>query len=64
MTTATKSHGTTANKTDILNFCRPVLSSFPCVAPQQAYLKDIKHAKYFPITDEEAVNAFQLLSKL
>ncbi len=37
---------------------------YPGVGPEHSYLKDIKRAEYFPITDDEAVNAFQLLSKL
>lgn len=37
---------------------------YPGVGPEHSYLKDVKRAEYFPITDDEAVNAFQLLSKL
>lgn len=37
---------------------------YPGVGLEHSYLKDIKRAEYFPITDDEAVNAFQLLSKL
>lgn len=37
---------------------------YPGISPQHAYLKDTKRAKYFPVTDHEAINAFELLSKL
>lgn len=37
---------------------------YPGVGPEHSHLKDIKRAEYFPITDEEALNAFQLLRKL
>lgn len=37
---------------------------YPGVAPEHAYLKDVKRTESFPITDDEAVTAFQLLSKL
>ncbi len=33
------------------------------VGPEHAYLRDIKRAEYVPVTDEEAVNAFEYLSK-
>ena len=36
---------------------------YPGVGPEHAYLHDIGRAEYFPITDEEAVNAFEYLSK-
>lgn len=36
---------------------------YPGVGPEHAYLKDIGRAKYVPITDEEAVNAFEYIAK-
>lgn len=36
---------------------------YPGVGPEHAHLNEIKRAKYVPITDEEAVNAFLYLTK-
>lgn len=36
---------------------------YPGVGPEHAYLHDIKRAKYVPISDDEAVNAFEYLAK-
>lgn len=36
---------------------------YPGVGPEHAYLKDIGRAEYVPITDEEAVNAFEYIAK-
>lgn len=36
---------------------------YPAVGPQHAHLNDIGRAQYVSITDEEALNAFQLLSR-
>ncbi len=36
---------------------------YPAVGPQHAFLKDIGRAEYVPINDNEALDAFQLLSK-
>ena len=36
---------------------------YPGVGPEHAYLHDINRAEYVPVTDEEAVNAFEYLSK-
>ena len=36
---------------------------YPGVGPEHAYLRDIKRAEYVPVTDEEAVSAFEYLSK-
>ena len=36
---------------------------YPGIGPEHAYLNDIKRAEYVPITDEEAVCAFEYLSK-
>lgn len=37
---------------------------YPGISPQHANLKDTNRATYFPVTDEEAINGFKLLSKL
>jgi tryptophan synthase beta chain len=37
---------------------------YPGVGPEHANLKDLKRAKYLECTDDEAVNAFLMLSKL
>ena len=36
---------------------------YPGVGPEHAYLHDIGRAEYVPVTDEEAVNAFEYLAK-
>ncbi|WP_025682230.1 tryptophan synthase subunit beta [Paenibacillus maysiensis] len=36
---------------------------YPGVGPEHSYLKDIKRAKYVPITDQEALDALQLLCR-
>lgn len=36
---------------------------YPGIGPEHAYLHDIKRAEYVAITDEEAVNAFEYLSR-
>ena len=36
---------------------------YPGVGPEHAYLHDIGRAQYVPITDDEAVNAFEYLAK-
>ena len=36
---------------------------YPGVGPEHAFLHDIGRAEYVAITDEEAVNAFEFLSK-
>jgi len=36
---------------------------YPGVGPEHAYLHDIGRAEYVPITDDEAVNAFEFLSR-
>ena len=36
---------------------------YPGVGPEHAYLHDIGRASYVPVTDEEAVNAFEYLSR-
>jgi len=37
---------------------------YPGISPQHAFLKDTKRVSYYPVTDEEAINAFRLLSQL
>ena len=36
---------------------------YPGIGPEHSYLKDIERAKYYPITDREALEALQLLSR-
>ena len=36
---------------------------YPGVGPEHAYLYDIKRAEYVPVTDDEAVSAFEYLAK-
>ncbi len=36
---------------------------YPGIGPEHAHLNDIKRAEYVPITDEEAVRAFEYLAK-
>ena len=36
---------------------------YPGVGPEHAYLHDIGRAEYVAVTDDEAVNAFEYLSK-
>lgn len=36
---------------------------YPGIGPEHAYLKDIKRAEYVPVTDKEAVEAFEYLSR-
>jgi len=37
---------------------------YPGVGPEHSFLKDIGRARYYPVTDEEALEAFSLLAKL
>ena len=37
---------------------------YPGVGPEHSYLKDIGRAEYVAITDDEAVSAFEYLSKV
>ncbi|HON18150.1 MAG TPA: tryptophan synthase subunit beta [Salinivirgaceae bacterium] len=37
---------------------------YPGISPQHAFLKDTKRASYFPVSDQEAIEAFGLLSRL
>ena len=37
---------------------------YPGVGPEHSYLKDTHRAEYYSVTDEEALDAFQLLCKL
>lgn len=36
---------------------------YPGIGPEHSYLKDIQRARYYPITDQEALDALQLLSR-
>ena len=36
---------------------------YPGIGPEHAYLKDINRAEYVPVTDQEAVEAFEYLSR-
>ena len=36
---------------------------YPGIGPEHAYLNDIGRAKYVPVTDDEAVDAFEYLSR-
>lgn len=36
---------------------------YPGIGPEHAYLRDIGRAEYVPVTDDEAVNAFEYLSR-
>ena len=36
---------------------------YPGIGPEHAYLHDIGRAEYVPVTDEEAVEAFEYLSQ-
>lgn len=36
---------------------------YPGIGPEHAYLHDIKRAEYVPVTDDEAVEAFEYLSR-
>ena len=36
---------------------------YPGVGPEHAYLKDIGRAEYAPVTDDEAVDAFEYIAK-
>ncbi len=37
---------------------------YPGIGPEHAYLHDTKRAQYVPVTDDEAVNAFEYLSRI
>ena len=37
---------------------------YPGIGPEHSYLKDINRAEYVPVTDDEAVDAFEYLSKV
>ena len=37
---------------------------YPGIGPEHAYLRDTGRAEYVPITDDEAVNAFEYLSRM
>ncbi len=37
---------------------------YPGIGPEHAHLQEIKRAEYFPITDDEAIEAYNLLSRI
>ena len=37
---------------------------YPKIGPEHVHLKDTKRVQYYPITDNEVVEAFKLLSKI
>jgi len=37
---------------------------YPGISPQHAYLKDTSRAKYYAVTDKEAIEAYRLISRL
>ena len=37
---------------------------YPGIGPEHAYLRDSGRAEYVPVTDDEAVDAFEYLSRL
>ncbi|MDD3810042.1 MAG: tryptophan synthase subunit beta [Erysipelotrichaceae bacterium] len=37
---------------------------YPGIGPEHAYLNDIKRASYLPVTDDEAVHAFEYIAKV
>ena len=37
---------------------------YPGIGPEHAYLHDTKRAQYVPVTDDEAVDAFEYIAKL
>ncbi|MCL2285220.1 MAG: tryptophan synthase subunit beta [Firmicutes bacterium] len=37
---------------------------YPGIGPEHAYLKDLQRAQYVPVTDAEAVDAFEYLSRM
>lgn len=37
---------------------------YPGVGPEHSYLHDIGRAEYMPVTDDEAVNAFEYLARI
>ncbi len=51
--------------TDRLHRCIPSVGlDYPGIGPEHAYLKDIGRAEYVPVTDDEAVKAFEYLSQV
>ena len=44
-------------------YCISAGLDYPGVGPEHAYLNDIGRAKYVPVTDDEAVDAFEYLSR-
>ena len=43
--------------------CEAAGLDYPGIGPEHAYLHDIGRAEYVPVTDDEAVEAFEFLSR-
>lgn len=41
----------------------PLSLDYPGIGPEHSFLKDVKRAEYYAVTDAEALEGFQLLSK-
>ena len=50
--------------TDLEAFSISAGLDYPGIGPEHSYFHDIKRATYVPVTDQEALEAFQLLSKV
>ena len=46
---------------DCVRECR---LDYPGIGPEHSYLSDIGRAEYFAVTDDEALEAFQMVSRL
>ena len=46
-----------------LHRCISAGLDYPGVGPEHAYLRDIGRAEYVPVTDEEAVQAFEYIAR-
>ena len=44
--------------------CRAARLDYPGIGPEHSYLMDIGRAEYYAVTDAEALEAFQHVSKL
>ncbi len=43
--------------------CRCHRLDYPGIGPEHSFLKDVGRAEYFAVTDNEALEGFQLLSR-
>ena len=50
--------------TDLEAFSISAGLDYPGIGPEHSYFHEIKRATYVPVTDQEALEAFQLLSKV